>query len=287
MIVENGTDYEPLSDSLDENGVNTEVDEDEVDEVAEAAEAAEEAQPEKPAVGKGVQKRFNELSRARYEALARAERAEQKLEQATLELEAKQATGNKPKLDDFKDMDEFIEALAEWKAEAAVHKALGVQARQAETQAAQANQAVLAANWAKSTADARTLYPDYDEVADENMTLPPNVVQGMLESDNGAALLYHFSMHPDEIDDLENLSPGLTARKLIKIEQKINKIAKKGSPAKLATDEPTADKKPAPPRAVAGSKNSQPVDPLSDKSSTAVWMTARQAAIAKERNTRR
>lgn len=172
-----------------------------VEEVVEAVEAAE-AESEEQArddkgrfKGDGVQKRIDELTRARREAERQAE-----YWQGVATQTAPEAQGDKPSRDDYAEQDDYIEALTEWKAEQAVTR---VQREQAAQSANHARQSA----WEAREAQTKASIPDYDAVVPvSTVPIKPHVVELLMESDMGPSLAYHLAKNPDVAAKLNNMS---------------------------------------------------------------------------------
>jgi hypothetical protein len=157
--------------------------------------------------GDGVQKRIDELTRARREAERQVEYWRGVATQ-TAPVEA----ADKPSRDQFADPDYYVEALAEWKAEQAVTKVQQQQAAQAAEHARQAS-------WAAREAEAKATMPDYDAVVPTS-TVPvkPHVVDALMDSEAGPALVYHLAKNPDVAERLNGMSPMRAAIELGRLE---------------------------------------------------------------------
>lgn len=172
-----------------------------VEEVVEAVETAE-AESEEQArddkgrfKGDGVQKRIDELTRARREAERQAE-----YWQGVATQTAPEAQGDKPSRDDYAEQDDYIEALTEWKAEQAVTR---VQREQAAQSANHARQSA----WEAREAQTKASIPDYDAVVPvSTVPIKPHVVELLMESDMGPSLAYHLAKNPDVAAKLNNMS---------------------------------------------------------------------------------
>lgn len=116
------------------------------------------------------------------------------------------------------------------------------QAKAAETvkqQAAEARQREKSREWADRVLAAQAKYPDFDAKA----FAPTEIVQGspidvwIMESPQGAELLYHLQSHPEDIRRIGALPAVHQVRELVLLETKLQP-----APAKTITDAP------APPR---------------------------------------
>ncbi len=157
--------------------------------------------------GDGVQKRIDELTRARREAERQVEYWRGVATQ-TAPVEA----ADKPSRDQYADQDDYVEALAEWKAEQAVTR---VQQQQAAQSAEHARQAA----WAAREAEAKATMPDYDAVVPTS-TVPvkPHVVDALMDSEAGPALVYYLAKNPAVAERLNGMSPMRAAIELGRLE---------------------------------------------------------------------
>lgn len=184
-----------------------------VEEVVEAVETAE-AESEEQArddkgrfKGDGVQKRIDELTRARREAERQAE-----YWQGVATQTAPEAQGDKPSRYDYAEQDDYIEALTEWKAEQAVTR---VQREQAAQSANHARQSA----WEAREAQTKASIPDYDAVVPvSTVPIKPHVVEALMDADAGPSLAYHLAKNPDVAARLNAMTPTRAAIELGRIE---------------------------------------------------------------------
>jgi hypothetical protein len=157
--------------------------------------------------GDGVQKRIDELTRARREAERQVE-----YWRGVATQTAPAIGTDKPVKADYADDDAYIEAVAEWTAVQAVTKVQQAQAAQAETGARMAA-------WEAREAETKAAIPDYDEVV-SGSTAPvkQHVVDVLMESESGPALVYHLAKNADVVERLNGLSPARAAIELGRLE---------------------------------------------------------------------
>lgn len=179
---------------------------------------------------KGVQPRIDELTRARREA--EREAAYWKAVAAGTQSPA-QAAPQRPVPADFEKYDDYIDALTDWKAEAAVAKRMEADSTRkvAETRAQ---------TFAERQTQARTAMPDYDEVVGGSETpIAQHVGEAILESDLGPQLAYHFAKNPDALMRLNGMSPVQAAREIGKLEATLSaKPAAPAAPTKKVSNAP-------------------------------------------------
>lgn len=166
-----------------------------------------------------VQKRLAQESR-RLARVARAE-AERDYYRQLAEKGAAPATQEKPTgkpvPENFKDLTEYSEALADWKAREVLKEYQHSQVQQSRV--AQTEQ--FARSLQDKLAKGSEIYPDFEEVVlDESLQISPRMVEAIAESDVPVQLVYHLGQNPKEAERIANLSPAAQIRELVKLEQK-------------------------------------------------------------------
>lgn len=152
---------------------------------------------------RGIQPRIDELTRARHEAereaaywkgVAEANKAPAKAE-------------GKPEPGQFEDHNEYVEKLAEWKAQEIVRAELGKRDQEATQQKRQAEQQTRATTWESRQAEFSKTAPDFAEVvASADIPMPAHVMDALLESEHGPALAYHLAKNPDVATKIGGMS---------------------------------------------------------------------------------
>ena len=179
---------------------------------------------------KGVQPRIDELTRARREAEREAAYWKQ-VAQGT--QSPAQAAPQRPVPENFEKYDDYIDALTDWKAEAAVAKRMEADSTRkvAETRAQ---------TFAERQTQARTAMPDYDEVVGGSDTpIANHVGEIILESDLGPQLAYHFAKNPDVLLRLNGMNPTAAAREIGRLEATLSaKPATPAAPTKKVSNTP-------------------------------------------------
>lgn len=182
---------------------------------------------------RGVQKRIDELTKARYEAEERgrqeADQWRQQAEAYRAKLEEIQANKPIPTSDQFQDYEKYLQALATHQA-SQVTEARIQQERQAaaewqrsqfEAQQRAQAQAQYQATIQTKVDDAVKKFPDFIDVV-TSPELPG--MQGtpafgaILESDMGAEVMYHLGQNPLKAHQIVSLSPLGQVREIGKIE---------------------------------------------------------------------
>jgi len=104
-------------------------------------------------------------------------------------------TATKPKIDDFQEYGDYVEALADWKIAEARRQDREVAQKDAET-------ARISASWRERTEAAKAKYADFEQVA---LLAPTTIPQGslidawILEDTSGADVLYTLQKDPGEL----------------------------------------------------------------------------------------
>lgn len=216
--------------------------------------AAEDGQPrdEKGRFKNPTQERIDELTRARREA----EREAAYWRQRATPAEKPAAPVAKPDVKDFADYNEYVEALADWKADEKVSKAL--QARDADTAKTAEQRAydAKAQTFQERVAQAKTAIADFDAVVNAaDVNVAQHVTDALLDSEKSGELLYHLAKHPDLVERLNGMSVREADREIGRIEATLGQ-----SKAQPVTK--PASKAPAPMRpAGSGSATTAASDP--------------------------
>jgi hypothetical protein len=173
-----------------------------------------------------LQRRFDEMTRTRYQLEERNRMLESRLQ----EIESRLSGGNrsapreetKPKVSDFDTQEEFFEALADWKATHKVREQVEAMKAENERNRQKSEQEQLMSGWQKRQAEARQKYEDYEEsLAMANIPISPAVQQALLRSENGPDVAYYLSKHPEEAILIAGLEPFRAAVAIGRIEERI------------------------------------------------------------------
>ena len=211
-----------------------------------------EKRPKKP-----FSERISELVEKRRAAESEAQQAKRENAELRARMEAMATRAEpvkeepRPDRSKFANDEDYIEAVAEWKAD----QRLAKREREQEEAKAKTEREQLAKNWQAAQVRARAEIEDYDEVIKaSDVNLPGHLHQAILESDIGPHLAYYFAKHPDEAKRYGAMSATRSLRELGKLEDRITEDA---------DDEP-APKKSAPSPAVEKSKAPAPITPVKD-----------------------
>ena len=221
----------------------------------EAAKESQEPKPDdKPSEGeqrpkKTAQDRIVDLVNKNRDTAAKAVEAETRAQKLEAELTILRAqaqpmqVSDKPGRSQFYNETDYIEALTDWKADAAVAK------REQQQRDAQyvAEQADVASQWDKRQQTAIESIKDYAEVlGGSDIQIPPYIHQAMLESEQGPEIAYYLALHPEEARRIGAMKPLAAIRRITDLERDLSGIddapAKKTaseSPKKSRAPEPT------------------------------------------------
>jgi len=193
--------------------------------------------PKDEPIPKGVQKRIDRAVRQKYEAEARANELERRLQQLEQSQVAKVPEGA-PKYEDFNnDFDAYSRAVARYEANQVVESTLSSHKKAEAERQAQAAQVKTAESWAKRVAAATVEMPDFDEVlaSSDIQFKDPAILQAIQESDIGPKIAYYLASNPDEADDIAELTGAAAIRAIGRLEAKIEdkKVSVTKTPAPI------------------------------------------------------
>jgi hypothetical protein len=225
------------------------------DKTAGASGAPEEdtQEPDKKPSAK-MQKRFDELTKEKHDALRETAIRDGRIQELERQLadkkppetkpaekvEEKQAEPKaKPVVADFENYDDFVEALSDWKADQREAKLqAGFDKKLAETEAklkAKVDEAeakngaeAVAQEWAARVEEAKAELPDWDEVvagaADVMISAP--MIDAIGESDLGPHILHYLTSHKDEaakIFEATNIPKDVTPHQQLQLNRRAGK----------------------------------------------------------------
>ncbi len=188
---------------------------------------------------------------------------------------AKPAAAGKPKLEAFNTLEEYQEALTDWKLDERERLHKESQARTAQEEAVRKEQD----GWAAKEKAARKAHDDYDDLmATVQIPAGPGVLparQAMLEDEHGAELLYYLAKHPKELERIAALSPASAVLAIGRLSATFDKSPATENGKPRITGAP----KPPPPSGRPGKTASDdPNDPDLQKDFPR-WTKAREAQI--------
>lgn len=221
------TENEALQDDATLNEENIPVDD------ADGGEQGEESPKQH---SRGVQKRIDELTKARREAerhnlelMARLAAIEAVQKPQAPQVEAPKNTP--PKIDDFDSDEAYIEARIDFelarKERSLEEKRLQKQ-QQSEAQEAQAR-------FIEQAQQMRKIADDFDDAIGSTGVLPEHVIGAILQAENSAAVSYHLAKNKALLNKISGLNPLRAALEIGKIEASLKPAAaRKAPPAPLA-----------------------------------------------------
>jgi len=181
---------------------------------------------------RGAAARIKQLTAQKYDLLRQLDYERQQREnERNKEQESPPApeVASKPKRDDFVDEDEYLERLAEWKADE-VWKKQQAKERERRQKDEQQNFFETVNRHANDTmAKGRELFTDYDEVMAGmgNILGTYDVAASFLDLDHPAEVTYYLAQNRDEAEAIARMAPTKRAVALGKIESKVMQPVKR------------------------------------------------------------
>jgi hypothetical protein len=192
------------------------------DEIQEATPTSPEDGTETPVVpkAKGVQRRLDELTAQRREAVEREQRAvreaehwrqlalqgQQKPESTTVETE--------PVLENFQDYGQYTKAVARWE----IRQEMQAEQQRQQQQAAQYQEQQRVQSFTQRINSFEASVPDFREtVGNPNLSISNYVVEAVQSFDGGPAVLYYLGKNPEEsrrISSLDRISAAVEIGRL-------------------------------------------------------------------------
>lgn len=212
---------------------------------------------------KPISERMSELVSQRKAAETEAQQAKREAAELRSRLEAMSAQAApvkeepRPDRSKFANDEEYIEAVAEWKADQRLAKR---EQEQAEARS-KAEREQLVKGWQDAQQRARAEIEDYDDVIKgSDVQLPGHLHQAILESDVGPHLAYYFAKHTDEAKRYAAMSPTKALRELGRLEDRLSEDADDDLPAAKPSPKTEVEKSKAPPP-ITPVKDGRAVDP--------------------------
>lgn len=241
-------------------------------ETPDTSDGDDDAAAEPPKKAKGVQKRIDELT-ANWRNTERDRDEWRRLAQQLMESQGKpkedapEPPQPKPTQDAFPDYDQYLEALADWKAEQKIQAHLGEAEKRRSAETQQAAQQKRVSGFQQRAAEFAKEHPDYHAVAENpNVPITQPMFDAIVESDRGPEIAYHLGQHPEIAARLSSMSPVGAARELGKLEAQLSIPAK-----------PKASQAPDPVEPVGGGSERNAKDP--EKMTTDEWMAWRNKQV--------
>ena len=151
---------------------------------------------------------------------AYAEKLEQLAVKPQVQTQAAPAEG-KPKLEQYEKVEDYVEAVAEWKLQSAQQ----AQARQTEEQRVKQFQNEVQAK-AQNVFELAEQDPEFDNEAFEALPVSDPMAYAIMDSDIAPKLMVYLQNNPDEVDRINKLSPARQAAEIGKMEAKLSVVEK-------------------------------------------------------------
>lgn len=212
--------------------------------------AAPAADPAAPVVEQQPERTFNqkELDEIVEKRLAKERRKREDIERrlrVTEELVLKgkdqqpaqrqeQSESGEPTRDKYATYEEFIEARAEWRADQRVEKRFKEREEKDRQLSAQEQTKKAGDEFRKRLQESAKDIEDFDETVSGLRADDPaaNIWSPALEAcEKPGVMLHHLIKNPSEAERIAALSPGLQAREMLKLEQKLTVPAKEVKPS--------------------------------------------------------
>ena len=184
---------------------------------------------------KGLQGRFSELTTQRNEAREAAEAARAESEKRDAEIaelrksieemrnryEPPKELGERPKSDDFQDIESYSKALEEWAAE----KAIADKQATDYKEKAEREQKAMIDRFTANQKEFMESNPDYQQVlnAASDITVSDEVKAAILDAENGPEILYSLAKDKDFAKSLSEMPAHRALREIGKMEAKLTK----------------------------------------------------------------
>ena len=128
----------------------------------------------------------------------------------------------RPKVEDFKTTEDYVEAVADWKAEKVVAEKLEQHDKRQREERVHAAEQAATQTFLKAEEAARVKYEDYDDVV-YNTSLPitDDMAHVIRTSDVGTDLFYYLGNNRDVADRISKLPRFLQVKELGRLEEKL------------------------------------------------------------------
>lgn len=228
---EDSEENKEVEESKDEESSEEESEDSETSEEEEGEDeedAGEKKKPRRRRAGykRRVQKLSKKLSEAESEAKYWREQAlknqgeakDAGAESQESKKESSATANDRPSPGDFENPEDFVEALADWKFEQKMkateaEKGLNAQQKELEKKAQKLQ---------KQVQEFSLKHDDFEELIEDINHIPvsPTIQEALLESENGAALMYELAKRPEEYEKINGLPPVKAATALGRFEAK-------------------------------------------------------------------
>lgn len=159
-----------------------------------------------------------------------AQRQRDEMAKIVEQYKPKDTSPKPPSIDDFNSTEEYLVAKGRFEAKQEFEQAQQKQAQEAQQRAAYEARVKFEQEFEQKQAQAREIYPDYDEAAsvvnDILVEIPDGVAkqafsQFLIESDKTTHLIHYLGKNPDVAEKLMGLSPIGAIKELARIEDKL------------------------------------------------------------------
>lgn len=198
---------------------------------------------------KPINERITQLVEQRRQESERANAAETRARELEAQLETLKTAntpldpGDKPVRSKFASEDEYLDAMADWKADQRIAKR---EREQAEARA-RAEFEAIESNWTKQVEKVKAEIPDYEEVIGEADVPISDVLSiAMKEHPQGAELLYYMAKNPDEARRISRMRPVGAIRALDALARDLSDDAEPEPPKTSKAPEPISPVKQTP-----------------------------------------
>lgn len=182
--------------------------------------------------------------------------------------EAPEPPQPKPSEDQYTDYSQYLEALADWKADQKIKAHLSEVESQRQQEAQQRTQQEKVQGFQAKAAEFAKEHPDYHVVAENpNVPISQPMFDAIVESDMGPQIAYHLGQHPEEASRISSMSDYGAARELGKLEAQLSIPPK-----------PKTSQAPDPVEPVGGGSERTAKDP--EKMTTEEWMAWRNKQVS-------
>jgi len=197
--------------------------------------------------------------------------ADRRIAEAVKSVSPKQETkaADKPTPEQFSTTEDYVEAVAGWKANQIVTETLSKHAEQEQARRQQADADARTHAWTEQESDAEDKYEDYHDVTrNPNLHINDAMLSVIQASEVGTDLAYYLGKNLAESERIAKLPPILAAKELGKLELKVSSASTGKSPSKASPPI-------TPIKGNGGTASNAP----SDADSVTVWLAKRNAQL--------
>ena len=182
----------------------------------------------------------------------------------------------KPTADQYQTTEDYVEALAGWKAEEIVSRRVSEAQRQGQEAQQQRQLAEIEDAFSERCDEVRGKHDDYDDVVgNPALHITPAMAATIKQSETGPELAYYLGKNPQEATRIAKLSPFLQAKELGRLEVKVSEAP---APKTSAAPEPIK-----PVNGRVGNTALDTTDPKSlGKLGTSAWIEADRQRLIKK-----